>query len=186
MIHLIKLTVKGQLESKKTSQISCCVSRALAMMSQLPARQSQSSIQLSPTLACRATVCCSLSHCVNAGPPSPESALPKTSSCFLPFSGFYYWESCPITKDKKGLISAYSSQVTFHLWAIRAGTQVGKEPGGRSLSRSYGGVLFTGFLSLLSYTIENHLPRGGTTVDWAIPHQSWIKNIPQRFVHRPI
>lgn len=166
MIHLIKLTVKGQLEREKTSLISCCVSRALVMMSQLPASQSQGPIQLSTTLAYRATVCPSLRHCVYAGPPSPwVSSTQDIQHCL----GFYYWESD--IKDKKGLISAYSSQVTFHLRAIRAGTQAGKEPGGRSLSRSYGGAL-----SLLSYTIESHLP--GVAPQWIetshINHESRI------------
>lgn len=43
-----------------------------------------------------------------------------------------------------------------------------QEPGGRKLSRGYGGVLITGWLpmgllNLLSYIAQNHLPREGTT-----------------------
>lgn len=63
---------------------------------------------------------------------------------------------------RKGLTSPYSSQVLFH-----HPRKSRKEPEGRSFHKCHGGL--QGLLSLLSYTIQTHLPSmAWATVNWTL------------------
>lgn len=67
--------------------------------------------------------------------------------------------------ERKGFISAYSSQVTSVMEELR-GRNSRWEPGNRNQNGSLRGIPLTGLLthdlfSLLSYTTQDHLPRSG-------------------------
>jgi hypothetical protein len=78
------------------------------------------------------------------------------------------------------------------LKAVRAGTQAGQEPGGKSWCRGQRGMLLTELLLMAlsaCFLIEPRITSPGIvppTMGWALPHQSLIKKMPYSLVYNPI
>jgi hypothetical protein len=88
----------------------------------------------------------------------------------------------PRNLGRKGLIWFMLPHCGPLLKDVRAGTQPGKEPGGRNQYRSHGVVLLTGLLLLAcSAFLNNEEPATQTlppTNGWALSYQLLIKKMP--------
>lgn len=67
---------------------------------------------------------------------------------------------------------------SLSLREVRTGTQPEQEAGGKNRGcRGHGGMVLMGLLNLISYSVQDHLPRGGST---------HINNQSRKCPHRPV
>lgn len=76
---------------------------------------------------------------------------------------FYYYDKHTTKSDlgRKGFVLSYSLQVIIQ--GSQGRRNLKQEPEGRSYCRDQGVVLCTGLLRLLSYTPQDHMPKGCAT-----------------------